>query len=179
MGLVGSIDNDMPGTDMTIGALSALHRITEALDAIHSTAASHQRTFVVEVMGRHCGWLGADGSDSRAGRTSCSSPESPPEVEDWRETDVPAAGGGTEGGPAGQRRRPVGGATRPRRAAHRSGGRTEGRSRSELGVDVRVTILGHVQRGGKPCAFDRDMGSLVGYAAAVESLTARPAAEPS
>jgi 6-phosphofructokinase 1 len=56
-GLVGSIDNDMLGTDMTIGADSALHRITEAMDAIGSTAESHQRSFVVEVMGRHCGYL--------------------------------------------------------------------------------------------------------------------------
>ncbi len=57
VGLVGSIDNDMFGTDMTIGADSALHRITEAIDAISSTAASHQRTFVVKVMGRNCGYL--------------------------------------------------------------------------------------------------------------------------
>ncbi|HQX75786.1 MAG TPA: 6-phosphofructokinase, partial [Thermoflexales bacterium] len=56
-GLVGSIDNDMFGTDMTIGADSALHRITEAMDALSSTAASHQRAFIVEVMGRHCGYL--------------------------------------------------------------------------------------------------------------------------
>src|SRR5919106_1068599 len=56
-GLVGSIDNDMLGTDMTIGADSALHRIMEAVDAIGSTAQSHQRSFVVEVMGRHCGYL--------------------------------------------------------------------------------------------------------------------------
>jgi 6-phosphofructokinase 1 len=56
-GLVGSIDNDMAGTDMTIGTDTALHRITEAIDAISSTAASHQRAFVVEVMGRNCGYL--------------------------------------------------------------------------------------------------------------------------
>ena len=49
-GLVGSIDNDMVGTDMTIGADSALHRIVEAIDAISSTAASHQRTFVIEAV---------------------------------------------------------------------------------------------------------------------------------
>ena len=52
VGLVGSIDNDMSGTDITIGADTALHRITEAVDAIASTAASHQRTFVIEVIGR-------------------------------------------------------------------------------------------------------------------------------
>src|SRR5512132_4183066 len=62
VGLVGSIDNDMYGTDMTIGADTALHRITESLDAILSTASSHQRTFVVEVMGRHCGYLALMGS---------------------------------------------------------------------------------------------------------------------
>lgn len=55
VGLVGSIDNDFCGTDMTIGTDSALHRIQEAIDAIVSTAYSHQRTFILEVMGRHCG----------------------------------------------------------------------------------------------------------------------------
>jgi 6-phosphofructokinase 1 len=57
VGLVGSIDNDMSMTDMTIGAPTALHRICEAIDSINSTAASHSRAFVLEVMGRHCGWL--------------------------------------------------------------------------------------------------------------------------
>ena len=57
VGLVGSIDNDMSMTDLTIGAATALHRICEAIDNINSTAFSHSRAFVVEVMGRHCGWL--------------------------------------------------------------------------------------------------------------------------
>lgn len=57
VGLVGSIDNDMCGTDMTIGADTCLHRILEALDCLTSTASSHQRSFVLEVMGRHCGYL--------------------------------------------------------------------------------------------------------------------------
>lgn len=57
VGMVGSIDNDMSSTDITIGALTGLHRICEALDSLASTAMSHQRAFVVEVMGRHCGWL--------------------------------------------------------------------------------------------------------------------------
>ncbi len=64
VGLVGSIDNDFSGTDMTIGADTALHRITDALDQIGSTAASHQRTFVVEVMGRNCGYLALMGAIS-------------------------------------------------------------------------------------------------------------------
>jgi 6-phosphofructokinase 1 len=57
VGMVGSIDNDFCGTDMTIGTDSALHRIVEAVDAIIPTASSHQRTFIMEVMGRHCGYL--------------------------------------------------------------------------------------------------------------------------
>jgi 6-phosphofructokinase 1 len=57
VGMVGSIDNDFCGTDMTIGTDSALHRIIEAVDAIIPTASSHQRTFIMEVMGRHCGYL--------------------------------------------------------------------------------------------------------------------------
>ena len=77
-GLVGSIDNDMVGTDMTIGADSALHRIVEAIDAIGSTAASHQRSFVVEVMGRHCGYL-ALMSAIAGGADYVLIPENPPE----------------------------------------------------------------------------------------------------
>lgn len=57
VGLVGSIDNDMSLTDLTIGASTALKRICEAIDNINSTAYSHSRAFVVEVMGRDCGWL--------------------------------------------------------------------------------------------------------------------------
>ena len=57
VGLVGSIDNDMSMTDLTIGAPTALQRICEAIDNINSTAFSHSRAFVLEVMGRHCGWL--------------------------------------------------------------------------------------------------------------------------
>lgn len=57
VGLVGSIDNDLSGTDNTIGAASALSRICEMVDYIEATASSHQRAFVIEVMGRHCGYL--------------------------------------------------------------------------------------------------------------------------
>ena len=78
-GLVGSIDNDMIGTDMTIGADSALHRIVEAIDSIASTAASHQRSFVVEVMGRHCGYL-ALMSAIAGGADYVFIPENPPDA---------------------------------------------------------------------------------------------------
>ena len=71
VGLVGSIDNDMSMTDLTIGAPTALHRICEAIDSINSTAASHKRAFVLEVMGRHCGWLGLMAGVAYAMDTHC------------------------------------------------------------------------------------------------------------
>ncbi|NXP56865.1 PFKAL protein, partial [Heliornis fulica] len=78
VGMVGSIDNDFCGTDMTIGTDSALHRIMEVIDAITTTAQSHQRTFVLEVMGRHCGYL-ALVSGLASGADWLFIPESPPE----------------------------------------------------------------------------------------------------
>jgi len=87
VGLVGSIDNDFYGTDMTIGADSALKRITDAVDAITSTAASHQRTFVVKVMGRNCGYLALMGALS-TGADWVLIPESPPDVENWQQVMV-------------------------------------------------------------------------------------------
>ncbi|EMP41136.1 6-phosphofructokinase type C, partial [Chelonia mydas] len=83
VGMVGSIDNDFCGTDMTIGTDSALHRIIEVVDAIMTTAQSHQRTFVLEVMGRHCGYL-ALVSALACGADWVFIPEYPPE-EGWEE----------------------------------------------------------------------------------------------
>ena len=83
VGMVGSIDNDFTGTDMTIGTDSALHRITEAVDALTSTAASHQRTFVVKVMGRNCGYLALMGALA-CGADWVLIPENPPDVENWQ-----------------------------------------------------------------------------------------------
>jgi 6-phosphofructokinase len=91
VGLVGSIDNDMSLTDMTIGAVTSLHRICESLDSLTSTALSHQRAFVVEVMGRHCGWLALMAAIS-VGADWVFLPERPPPLdskygEDW-ETEM-------------------------------------------------------------------------------------------
>uniref|UniRef100_A0A8C9VFI6 Phosphofructokinase, platelet n=1 Tax=Scleropages formosus TaxID=113540 RepID=A0A8C9VFI6_SCLFO len=83
VGMVGSIDNDFCGTDMTIGTDSALHRIIEVVDAIMTTAQSHQRTFVLEVMGRHCGYL-ALVSALACGADWVFIPEMPPE-DGWEE----------------------------------------------------------------------------------------------
>ena len=83
VGLVGSIDNDMSGTDATIGCYSSLERICSAVDDVFDTAASHQRGFVIEVMGRHCGWLGLMASIA-TGADYLFIPERPPRV-GWEE----------------------------------------------------------------------------------------------
>lgn len=85
VGLVGSIDNDMASTDATIGCYSSLGRICEAVDYIDSTAFSHQRAFVIEVMGRQCGWLALMAGVS-TGADFVFLPENPP-LEGW-ETDM-------------------------------------------------------------------------------------------
>lgn len=84
VGLVGSIDNDMYGTEMTIGADSSLHRIIEAVDNISYTAHSHSRAFVIEVMGRHCGWLALNACLASAA-DYLFIPEDPPK-DGWEET---------------------------------------------------------------------------------------------
>ena len=81
VGLVGSIDNDFADTDATIGCYSSLGRICEAVDYIDATAFSHQRAFVIEVMGRHCGWLALMASVS-TGADFAFIPENPP-PKDW------------------------------------------------------------------------------------------------
>jgi 6-phosphofructokinase 1 len=175
VGLVGSIDNDMFGTDMTIGADTALHRITEAIDAISSTAASHQRTFVVKVMGRNCGYL-ALMAGLATGAEWILIPEHPP-AENWREkicNDIRA------GRKAGRRDSMVILAEGARDIAGNPIGSTQVQQALEegLGEEVRVTVLGHVQRGGSPSAFDRTLGTLMGHEAVKAVLDAAPDSEP-
>lgn len=174
-GLVGSIDNDLVGTDMTIGADSALHRIMEAIDSLSSTAASHQRTFVIEVMGRHCGYL-ALMSAVAGGCDYVFVPELPP-ADGWEEDMCNKLQAGRA---AGRRDSLV---IVAEGAQDREGNRITAADvcdvlEERLGEDARVTILGHVQRGGRPSAYDRWMPTLLGYAAAQEVLRATPESEP-
>jgi 6-phosphofructokinase 1 len=171
-GLVGSIDNDMVGTDMTIGADTALHRIVEAVDAISSTAASHQRAFVIEVMGRRSGYL-ALMSALATGAGWCLIPEAPPDVADWAEKmcEVLAAGRA-----AGRRQSLVilaEGAT-DREGKPITADDVKNAIEARLHEDVRITVLGHVQRGGSPSAFDRNLSTQLGAAAVAELFDAAP-----
>lgn len=176
VGLVGSIDNDFSGTDMTIGADSALHRITEAVDAITSTAASHQRTFVVKVMGRNCGYLALMGALA-CGADWVLIPEAPPDVENWGDVLAERLRAGRSAG----RRDSI---VILAEGAHDRHGNYIGSSdvqrvlEEKLNEEVRVTILGHVQRGGRPSAFDRTLSTLMGYEAVNAILEAKPEEEP-
>jgi len=176
VGLVGSIDNDMVGSDPTIGADSALHRIVEAIDAIESTAASHQRSFVVEVMGRHCGYL-ALMSALATGASAALIPEYPPLRDDWEDDLCELLRAGRASG----RRQSIvvvaEGAT-DRQGRPISGAHIRQLLEERLGEDTRLTVLGHVQRGGAPSAFDRYLGTVLGHAAVEELLSATPASVP-
>ncbi|XP_059119427.1 ATP-dependent 6-phosphofructokinase, platelet type isoform X4 [Peromyscus eremicus] len=171
VGMVGSIDNDFCGTDMTIGTDSALHRIIEVVDAIMTTAQSHQRTFVLEVMGRHCGYL-ALVSALACGADWVFLPESPPE-EGWEENMcfklsenrarkkrlniIIVAEGAID-----TQNKPI------------TSEKIKELVVKQLGFDTRVTILGHVQRGGTPSAFDRILASRMGVEAVLALLEATP-----
>ncbi len=175
VGMVGSIDNDMFGTDMTIGADTALHRITEAIDAIHSTASSHQRSFVIEVMGRNCGYL-ALMSALATGANFVLIPENPPDTDEWAESMCRAL----EAGRAIGRRSNIVIVAEGAQDMH-GNPITADQVKHVLedlsGEDTRVTSLGHVQRGGAPSAFDRYLSTVLGYAA-VQHIVASPDGEP-
>uniref|UniRef100_A0A668AWK8 6-phosphofructokinase n=1 Tax=Myripristis murdjan TaxID=586833 RepID=A0A668AWK8_9TELE len=154
VGMVGSIDNDFCGTDMTIGTDSALHRIIEVVDAIMTTAQSHQRTFVLEVMGRHCGYL-ALVSALACGADWVLIPEMPPE-DGWEEKMC----------------QKLSAVTRSYLLPYNKHNElcTLLLVVKCLGFDTRVTILGHVQRGGTPSAFDRILASRMGVEAVLALL---------
>ncbi|HEX2990242.1 MAG TPA: 6-phosphofructokinase [Anaerolineales bacterium] len=176
VGMVGSIDNDFSGTEMTIGADSALHRITDAVDAITSTAASHQRTFIVKVMGRNCGYLALYGALA-TGADWVLIPEAPPDVDNWQEVMLERLKAGTR---AGRRDHIVIMAEGAQdRYGNYIGSSDVQRVLEEgLGEEVRTTVLGHVQRGGRPSAYDRNLATLLGHEAVIAILEARPDDEP-
>ncbi|XP_063340201.1 ATP-dependent 6-phosphofructokinase, platelet type isoform X1 [Pelmatolapia mariae] len=167
VGMVGSIDNDFCGTDMTIGTDSALHRIIEVVDAIMTTAQSHQRTFVLEVMGRHCGYL-ALVSGLACGADWVLIPEMPPE-DGWEEKMCQKLSANRAGmkrlniiivaeGAIDRNNKPI------------TTEYVKNLVVKCLGFDTRVTILGHVQRGGTPSAFDRILASRMGVEAVLALL---------
>ena len=163
VGIASTIDNDLYGADITLGVDTALNVALEAIDRLKITASSHQRAFVVEVMGRDCGYLAL-----MAGLAGGAEIVIIPEVEtdpEWVVREVQS--------------------TYRRGKCHALIVAAEGAkynaaglaryvedNHADLGFEFRATILGHVQRGGAPGAFDRLLGTRLG-AAATERLAAR------
>ena len=155
IGCPGTIDNDLAGTDFTIGFDTALNTVTEAVDKIRDTAESHNRVFIVEVMGRDAGLIALYGGIG-AGAEGILIPESKHDLDQLLDklgksrkekssriiivAEGDEAGGALKTGEEVKKRFPE--------------------------LDVRITILGHIQRGGSPTCMERVNAGLMGYAAA-------------
>ncbi len=172
-----TIDNDLLGTDCTFGFDTAVSTVMEAVDRLHSTAESHHRVMVVEVMGRHSGWIAAFGGLA-GGADFILIPEKPTRLEalcavlERRKRRgrtfsivVVAEGASFEGEPPPEH---VGEGT-----SSGMGYRVAEAIARRLGVQTRVTVLGHVQRGGSPTAFDRILATRFGIAAVDVLLAGR------
>ncbi len=156
VGIASTIDNDLAGSEVTIGVDTALNIALEAIDRLKTTASSHNRAFLVEVMGRDCGYL-AMMSGIAGGAEVVAIPESPCNPESIAQSFR---------------------ASHERGKAHAIGVIAEGAKfkatdiaayfkthHERIGFELRVTTLGHMQRGGAPGAFDRILASRFGYEA--------------
>jgi 6-phosphofructokinase 1 len=179
VGVPKTIDNDLAGTDITIGFDTAVHVCTEAIDRLHTTAESHNRVMVVEVMGRNTGWIAA-ASGIAGGADVILVPEAPAAIEDvcdhirrrhdhGRDFSIVVV---AEGYPltrrSGAQEGPVIQDVDRYGYARLGGiGRVVADEIARLtGFETRVTVLGHVQRGGTPTARDRLLATRLGLKAA-------------
>lgn len=175
IGVPKTIDNDIGGTQLTFGFQTAVQSATEAIDRLHTTAESHSRIMVVEVMGRHAGhialWAGIAG-----GAAAILVPEKPFDIEDVAERLHPRHQrlGNHSVVVVAEGAHPVEGTLKEPPPTYdefghiRLGGIGNLVAREleqRLGIDTRVTVLGHVQRGGSPTAFDRVLCTSYGVAA--------------
>jgi ATP-dependent phosphofructokinase / diphosphate-dependent phosphofructokinase len=181
VGVPKTIDNDLGGTDMTFGFDTALQVATDAIDRLHTTAESHHRNLVVEVMGRHAGWIALH-SGLAGGADVILIPERPFDIEEVcrlirRRHDrgryfaiVVVAEGAT---PQEGTMATVEGTGTDEFGHARLGGigqRLEREIEERTGYETRTTVLGHVQRGGTPTAFDRVLATRLG-AAAIDAVS--------
>jgi len=160
MGLASTIDNDLVGSDITLGVDTALNIALEAIDRLKITASSHQRAFLVEVMGRHSGYLAL-----MAGIAGGAEVVVIPEMELTPEQVAETLGKAYERGKAHALAVVAEGAKHDADALMAYFEEHQER----IGFDLGVTKLGHVQRGGAPTAYDRILGSRLG-AGAVQAL---------
>jgi 6-phosphofructokinase 1 len=178
VGVPKTIDNDLGGTDMTFGFDTAVQIATEAIDRLHTTAESHNRVMIVEVMGRHAGWIALH-SGLAGGADVILIPERPFDIDEVvrlirrrhsrgrffsivvaAEGATPAEGSLATGSQTGGQKDEFG--------HERLGGVGQLLEREigeRTGFETRATVLGHIQRGGTPTAFDRVLATRLGLAA--------------
>jgi len=175
VGVPKTIDNDLPGTELTFGFLTAVQTATDAIDRLQTTAESHHRVIVCEVMGRHAGWI-ASYAGIAGGAAAVLVPERPFDLDElcrsllarherglWSSVVVVA-----EGAQAKDESLVVASGERDAFGHERLGGIATVLAKeieARTGIESRVTILGHVQRGGSPNAFDRVLATRFGIAA--------------
>ena len=158
IGVPGTIDNDIYGTDFTIGYDTAINIALDAVDRIRDTASSHERIFFVEVMGRNSGFIALDVGVA-GGAEAILIPETPTNIENlcdvlvkgWKRGKSSSIIIVAEGDEAG------------------NSYTIAEKVKEKTGLDYRVTVLGHIQRGGSPTARDRILASRIG-SSAVESI---------
>jgi ATP-dependent phosphofructokinase / diphosphate-dependent phosphofructokinase len=175
IGVPKTIDNDIVGTDTTFGFNTAVQIATDAIDRLHTTAESHDRVMVVEVMGRHSGWI-ATHAGIAGGATVILIPEQPFDVDEvcailrarherGRYASIVVVAEGAE---------PAEGTMPTREKVYDRFGHVRLRGMADLiapeielrsGLETRVVLLGHVQRGGTPSAFDRVLATRYGVEA--------------
>src|SRR3954447_12492555 len=174
VGVPKTIDNDLGGTEMTFGFDTAVQVATDAIDRLHTTAESHNRVLVLEVMGRHAGWIALH-SGLAGGADVILIPERPVDLDEVCETIqarhrrggffslvVVAEGAVIDDGPESVgRQTDEFGHARLGGVGDRIGREIEQRT----GFETRTTVLGHIQRGGTPTAFDRVLATRLGVAA--------------
>jgi len=175
LGVPKTIDNDLAATDVTFGFDTALQVATEAIDRLHTTAESHHRVMVVEVMGRHAGWIALH-SGIAGGADVILIPERPFDIEEvgslvrrrharGRAFSIVVV---AEGALPKEGTMELAAGEKDEFGHARLGGigqRLEREIEQRTGFETRATVLGHVQRGGTPTAFDRVLATRVGVAA--------------
>lgn len=174
VGVPKTIDNDLSATDVTFGFDTAVSTAMDALDKLHSTAESHHRVIVLEVMGRYAGWIALHAGIA-GGADVILIPEIPFDKDKVCDSLRSRFHGKSGFGivVVAEGAKPLGGQVSVQTPAEKGrlerlggiGNKIGDEIASSMGVDVRVTVLGHIQRGGSPSAFDRILGTRFGDAA--------------
>ncbi|HVK89486.1 MAG TPA: ATP-dependent 6-phosphofructokinase [Kofleriaceae bacterium] len=174
VGVPKTIDNDLEATDYTVGFQTAVEIVTEAIERLHTTAESHERIMIVEVMGRYAGWIALT-SALAGGANVCLIPEIEYDLDRVIESIHRRHGRGVSYSiiVVAEGAKPKGGvhavvtagdATKQEKLGG-AGQRLAEMITEKTDYEVRTTVLGHIQRGGSPCAFDRELATRFGVKA--------------